>query len=207
VTLISAVSPPSGDFSEPVTQACLRVAGALWALDPELAHQRQFPAVDTGTSYSLYTELTLPWFAAEVDARWGRTRAEVLALLQRDSELREIASVVGLEALEDGDRLVLAASSLVRETVLGQSAFDPNDASCPPDKTHRLARGALDLLARGREALAAGATFAELDLGPARRALAALRDAPSSEAGTRAEEAARRIASVWVAPPTKEAPG
>jgi len=207
VTLISAVSPPGGDFSEPVTQACLRVAGALWALDPELAHQRQFPAVDTATSYSLYAEAMERWFAREVDDRWGRTRAEVLALLQRDAELREIASIVGAESLEDGDRLLLAASSMVRENVLGQSAFDPNDAYSPPDKTHRLARGTLDVLARGREALAAGATFAELALGPVRRALAALRDAPASEAGARAEELALRIAALGTgAAPKKGAP-
>jgi V/A-type H+-transporting ATPase subunit A len=205
VTLVSAVSPPSGDFSEPVTQACLRVAGALWALDPELAHQRQFPAVDVATSYSLYAEGMERWFAAQVDARWGRTRSEVLALLQRDAELREVAGVVGLESLEDGDRLLLAASGIVREIVLGQSAFDPNDAYSPPEKTHRLARGALDVLARGREALASGATFAELELGPARRALAALRDAPAAEAGARAEEATRRIASLWTQA-TKGAP-
>jgi V/A-type H+-transporting ATPase subunit A len=206
VTLISAVSPPSGDFSEPVTQACLRVAGALWALDPELAHQRQFPAVDTGTSYSLYAEAMEKWFATEVDEHWGRTRAEVLALLQRDSELRDVASVVGPESLEDGDRLLLAAASLVRELVLGQSAFDPNDAYSPPDKTHRLARAALDVLARGREALAAGATFAELELGPARRALAALRDASPADATARSEELAQRIAALGAAPAAKGAP-
>jgi V/A-type H+-transporting ATPase subunit A len=206
VTLISAVSPPSGDFSEPVTQACLRVAGALWALDPELAHQRQFPAVDTATSYSLYAAPMERWFATEVDARWGATRAEVLALLQRDAELRDVASVVGPESLEDGDRLLLAAASLVRELVLGQSAFDPNDAYSPPDKTHRLARAALDILARGREALAAGATFAELPLDPVRRALAALRDAPYADSDARAAELAERITALKPAVAAKGAP-
>lgn len=193
VTLISAVSPPSGDFSEPVTQACLRVAGALWALDPELAHQRQFPAVDAGTSYSLYADSMVQWFVAEIDAQWGATRTAVLELLQRDSELSEIASVVGPEALEDGDRLLLAAAALVRELVLGQSAFDPNDAYSPPDKTHRLARAALDIHTRGKAALAAGVTFVDLDLTPARRALAALRDAPPAELEARAAELEQRI--------------
>jgi len=206
VTLISAVSPPGGDFSEPVTQACLRVAGALWALDPELAHQRQFPAVDTGTSFSLYAEAMGRWFADQVDADWGRTRADILALLQRDAELREVAGVVGPESLEDGDRLLLAVSSLVRDAVLGQSAFDPNDAYSSPDKTHRLARAALDLLARGREALAAGAAFADLELGPARRAMAALRDAPAAEAGACAEELARRLVTLWKPAARKGAP-
>lgn len=95
VTLISAVSPPGGDFSEPVTQACLRVAGALWALDPALAHQRQFPAVDWEQSYSLYAAAMARHFDESVDGRWSATRARVLDLLQRDAELREVAGVVG----------------------------------------------------------------------------------------------------------------
>jgi V/A-type H+-transporting ATPase subunit A len=196
VTLISAVSPPGGDFSEPVTQACLRVAGALWALDPDLAHQRQFPAVDWGTSYSLYADVAGRWFSQNVDAGWEPARAEILALLQRDGELREVAAVVGPEALEDRDRMILASAALVRELVLGQSAFDPNDASSPPAKTFRLARAALDFHVRSLAAIADGAVFAELDLTPARRAIAALRDAPAAEADARAADAARHIAAI-----------
>ncbi|MEW5738936.1 MAG: V-type ATP synthase subunit A [Myxococcota bacterium] len=180
VTLISAVSPPGGDFSEPVTQACLRVTGALWALDPALAHQRQFPAVDWETSYSLHAEAMDRFFDAQVDEGWSKTRARVLELLQRDSALREVASVVGPEALEDKDRLLLAAASAVREFVLGQSAFDENDAYSPPEKTYALATAALDLFDAGQAALAAGHTFSELSLGDVRRALAQLRDAPAA---------------------------
>jgi V/A-type H+-transporting ATPase subunit A len=181
LTLFSAVSPPGGDFSEPVTQACLRVAGALWALDPELAHQRQFPAVDWGTSYSLYSSAVGPWFDQNVSAGWQEVRAKLLELLQRDAELREVASVVGLEALEDRDRLLLAAAAVVRELVLGQSAFDENDASSPPLKTVTLARSALELHARAKAALDDGATFNELDLSAARRALAAMRDSSAAQ--------------------------
>ena len=196
VTLFSAVSPPSGDFSEPVTQACLAVAGALWALDPALAHQRQFPAVDASASYSLYADATEAWFAAHVDARWPDTRRELLSLLERDGELREVAAVVGQEALEDGDRLLLASAAMAREMVLGQSAYDPNDAYSPPAKTHRLARAALDVHARGKSALAAGATFETLALDPVRRAFAALRDAPAAEIDARAAELAAKIAAM-----------
>ncbi|MCC7380298.1 MAG: V-type ATP synthase subunit A [Deltaproteobacteria bacterium] len=196
VTLISAVSPPGGDFSEPVTQACLRVAGALWALDPELAHQRQFPAVDWQTSYSLYAETIERWFSAEVDPGWAQARATILDLLQRDGELREVAAVVGPEALEDADRLLLAIAAIVRELVLGQSAFDPNDAYSSPEKTIRLARAALDLYDHTKAALAAGASFGELDLSPVRRAIAALRDAPAAEADARADDVAAKIAAV-----------
>ena len=190
------MSPPSGDFSEPVTQACLAVVGALWALDPALAHQRQFPAVDAGASYSLYADAMAAWFAREVDARWGATRAALLALLERDSELREIAAVVGQEALEDGDRLLLAAAALARETVLGQSAFDPNDAYSPPDKTHALARAVLDVHEEGKRALAAGATFEDLELGPVRRALVALRDAPADARAAIAADLAKLVAAL-----------
>jgi V/A-type H+-transporting ATPase subunit A len=197
VTLISAVSPPGGDFSEPVTQACLRVAGALWALDPELAHQRQFPAVDWHTSYSLYAEAMGTAFDAAVDAGWSRARAQLFELLQRDTELREMAAVVGAEALEDKDRLLLAAAALAREVVLGQSAFDPNDAYSAPPKTYLLVRLCLAALEKGRDALAKGATFTELEFAGLRRALAMLRDSPTSEFAERTTEVEARLHSLW----------
>jgi V/A-type H+-transporting ATPase subunit A len=184
VTLISAVSPPGGDFSEPVTQACLYVVGALWALDPALAHQRQFPALDWETSYSLYADAMARSFDASVDPRWSATRARVLDLLQRDAELREVAAVVGPEALEDKDRLLLATAAALREFVLGQSAFDPNDAFSPPAKTFALAEAALRGFDTGGAALARGAAFADLPLDSVRRALARLRDASPSDAAT-----------------------
>ena len=181
VTLIGAVSPPGGDFSEPVTQACIRVAGALWALDAELAHQRQFPAVDWHASYSLYVTAVEGWFGQTVDARWPELRAQMLALLQRDAELRDVAAIVGPEALEDVDRVTLAGAAAVRELVLGQSAFDAEDAFCAPAKTFALAQAALELVARARAALDRGVAYADLDLMPAQRAIAALRSAPAAE--------------------------
>ena len=203
VTLISAVSPPGGDFSEPVTQACLRVAGALWALDPALAHQRQFPAVDWETSYSLHADAISRHFDETVDDRWSSTRARVLDLLQRDAALREVASVVGPEALEDKDRLVLAAAAALREFVLGQSAFDPSDAFSPPAKTFALADAALRAFDIGTAALIRGLAFADLSLDDVRRALAQLRDA-SAEGN---DAARRRVDEVLgaIAPPSAQA--
>jgi V/A-type H+/Na+-transporting ATPase subunit A len=181
LTLIGAVSPPGGDLSEPVSQATLRVAGSLWALDADLAHQRQFPAVDWETSYSLSVERTRAWFEREVDRGWGEVRGQTLELLQRDGELREIAGLVGPEALQDEDRLVLLVARMVREVVLGQSAYHPHDASSAPAKTFRLAA----LVQRGRalalERIRSGTPLAELDLGPLRRALIALRDGAPAE--------------------------
>jgi len=199
LTLISAISPPGGDFSEPVTQACLRVAGALWALDPALAHQRQFPAVDWETSYSLYSDVTDPWFAERAGAEWPAIRRDTLELMQRERELREIAGLVGPEALQDRDRLLLDVAALVRETVLGQSAYDPNDASSPVAKTYQLAALAHELYRRGLDVLEHGTAFDALDLSPVRRALAALRRAASADVDALAAAAAAAI--VALAPP------
>ncbi|MBX6363838.1 MAG: V-type ATP synthase subunit A [Gemmatimonadetes bacterium] len=183
LTIVSAISPPGGDLSEPVTQAALRVAGALWALDPALAHQRHFPAIDWETSYSLYDEATAPWFAAEVAADWAEVRRELMTLLQQERELREIASLVGPDALQDRERLLLECARALRELVLAQSAFDPNDASSSPAKTYRLARLGRDMYREGAEALRRGVPYERLELGAARRALAAARDAADPGTG------------------------
>ena len=196
LTLIGAISPPGGDFSEPVTQASLRVAGALWALDPALAHQRQFPAVDWETSYSLHAEATAPWFARCVGSDWPEIRSELLDLMQRERELREIAGLVGPEALQDRDRLLLEAARVVRETVLGQSAYDPNDAYSPVEKTYRLAALARGLYRAGLHALDGGIPIERIDLAPARRALAAARRAGPDEFEARAAEAAAAVAEI-----------
>jgi V/A-type H+/Na+-transporting ATPase subunit A len=193
VTLISAVSPPGGDFSEPVTQASLRVAGALWALDPALAHQRQFPAVDWETSYSLHADSLAGWFAEAAGADWSDLRRDTLALMQRDRELRDIAGLVGPEALQDRDRLLLDAARVIRETVLGQSAYDPNDAYSPLEKTYRLAALAQALYKTGLKALDRGAPIERVDFAPAQRALAAARRAAPAEFPERAAAAEAAI--------------
>jgi V/A-type H+-transporting ATPase subunit A len=199
VTLISAISPPGGDFSEPVTQASLRVAGALWALDPALAHQRQFPAVDWETSYSLHAEALAPWFARSAGADWPDIRRGTLELMQRDRQLREIASLVGPEALQDRDRLLLEAARVVRETVLGQSAFDPNDAYSSLDKTYRLAALAYALYRAGLGALDRGTPIERIDIAGAQRALAAARRAAPQEFAARAAEAAAAVERIGAA--------
>jgi V/A-type H+/Na+-transporting ATPase subunit A len=193
VTLVCAVSPPGGDFSEPVTQASLRVAGALWALDAQLARARQFPAVDWATSYSLYADTVIPALAAETGADWATLRARVRGLLQRDAELREIASLVGHDELEPRDRLVIEIASLVRDHVLGQNAFHPDDACSSLTKTARLAGLAISALDAADAALVAGGELAALPLTGFRRAFAALRSAPASAYAARSAEVERAL--------------
>ena len=195
-TLVCAVSPPGGDFSEPVTQAALRVAGGLWALDAQLARARQFPAVDWATSYSLYADSLVGTLGAATGTDWAHLRVRVLALLGRDAELREIASLLGVEEMEDRDRLVLSIASLVRDHLLGQNAFDPNDATSSLAKTARMATLAISVLDRADAVLVAGAELDALPLGELRRAYAELRRAAPDAADARAADVERLIASL-----------
>jgi V/A-type H+-transporting ATPase subunit A len=186
LTVVAAISPPGGDLSEPVTQATLRVAGALWALDPALAQQRQFPAVDWSTSYSLYAEQVAGWFSEAAGGDWPELRRGALELLRRGRELREIAGLIGPDALQDADRLTLESARIVQELVLGQSAYDPNDASSSVHKTYRLVALALALHRQALDVVARGGRVEAAELGPIRRALAAVREAAPDEVEERA---------------------
>ncbi len=196
VTLVCAVSPPGGDFAEPVTQASLRVAQGLWALDPSLAQKRQFPAVDWATSYSLAVDATAAWFSAEAGVDWTALRTRVLALLARDAELREIAGLLGHEALQDRDRAAIEVARIAREHLLGQSAFDPADAASPVTKTGRLATLVVATLDAAQAAVDRGVAVEDLDLTAVRRAVAAVRFAPAELLPARIAAAEAAIAAI-----------
>ena len=196
LTVVAAISPPGGDLSEPVTQAALRVAGALWALDPALAQQRQFPAVDWSSSYSLHAERVALWFTQQGGAGWVELRRDTLELLQRGRELRDIAGLVGPEALQDADRLLLESARNVQELVLGQSAHDPEDAFSSVGKTYCLVSLVIEAHRRGIAAIKGGARFDQLQLGAARRALAALRSAPPGETEGRLRQAREAVSLI-----------
>jgi V/A-type H+-transporting ATPase subunit A len=157
VTLVGAVSPPGGDFSEPVTQASLRLAGTFWALDAELAHARHFPAIGWTQSYSLAVGALTPWYEAAVDPAWADARGAAIELLGRERQLLEIVQLVGADALPDDDRVTLEVARLVREVFLQQHAYDPVDASRPPDVQFALLRAVLAARAGLRRALERGA--------------------------------------------------
>jgi V/A-type H+-transporting ATPase subunit A len=198
VTFISAISPPGGDFAEPVTQASLRVVGALWALDADLAHQRQFPAVDWDTSYSLYVDGTTPWFAREGGSDWPELRLETIRLLQRDRELREIAGLVGVDALEDQDRLVLEGARIAREFLIGQNAFHPHDAFSTVAKTYHLARLLWAFMRAGKAAIGDEISFDKLDLPGLRVAFGAVKTAAPDALEDQISRAEQRIAEMGV---------
>jgi V/A-type H+-transporting ATPase subunit A len=203
LTFVAAISPPGGDFSEPVTQASLRVVGALWALDPALAQKRQFPAVDWETSYSLHAEGTARGFAELGGEDWPELRRGILAILQRERELEEIAGLVGRDALEEADRLLLDVARVVHERVIGQNAFDPRDASSSVAKTHALASLVTRLHAAGQAALDAGAALHDLDLSEAGAAITTVRDSMPDDLAANIALADRVIGAVA---PERESP-
>ena len=156
MTIVGAVSPPGGDFSEPVTQASLRISGALWALSTDLAYRRHFPAIDWVQSFSLYAERFHEWFEREVGEEWIALREEAMRLLQKERELQEIVQLVGLDAVQDQERVVIESARLVREGFLRQSAIHEVDASCPPRKALWMLRLLLHYSQRCAKALGPG---------------------------------------------------
>jgi V/A-type H+/Na+-transporting ATPase subunit A len=139
LSMILSVSPPGGDFTEPVTQACLRTAGAFFMLDTSLAHRRHFPAINWFQSYSLYQADMVVHFSGQVSPRWGELQQRCQELLQREETLREVAEIVGLEGLQDADRLIMRVAERIREEFLSQNAYTDDAFSAPEQTLARIA--------------------------------------------------------------------
>jgi V/A-type H+-transporting ATPase subunit A len=178
VTIVSAISPPGGDFSEPVTQASIRVAGAFWALDADLARRRHFPAVDWRRSFSLYVDDLAGWFAREVGAEWASLRADLFRLLQRRPSCRRSSNSwaptrSGSGAARAGDGQAPARG------YLSQHAFSDVDAACPPAKQFGMLKSMLAFAGHAARRLEAGASLDELAASPLFEAMSRLRTIPS----------------------------
>jgi V/A-type H+-transporting ATPase subunit A len=135
ISVIGAVSPPGGDFSEPVTQNTLRIVKTFWALDADLAERRHFPAINWNESYSLYRDQLDPWFTENVDEDWAETRQWAIDTLDEEGELQEIVQLVGKDALPEDQQLTLEVARYLREAWLQQNALHDVDRYCPPEKT------------------------------------------------------------------------
>jgi V/A-type H+-transporting ATPase subunit A len=127
LTLVGAVSPPGGDFSEPVSQNTLRVTRVFWALDANLASRRHFPSINWLTSYSLYADEMNDWYQSNISSDWIKRRQEALEILQREAELQEIVQLIGYDALPEPEKGILDTARSIREDFLQQSAYDEVD--------------------------------------------------------------------------------
>jgi V/A-type H+-transporting ATPase subunit A len=144
VSVIGAVSPPGGDFSEPVTSHTKEIIRSFWALSKPLADARHYPAVSWLESFTDYAARAADWWSAEISPDWKLRRQQALTLLTEADELERIVNLVGPEALSSKQRWVLESAALIKEGILQQSALDPVDSYCSPRKQFRL----LDIVIR-----------------------------------------------------------
>ncbi len=140
VTVASAVSPPGGDFTEPVTSQTLRFVKVFWPLDVSLAQARHYPAINWLQGFSAYVDLVANWWNTNVDPKWREMRDMMVRTLIREDELRQIVRLVGPESLAEKDKLVLETARLIKEAFLKQNAYDDIDAFSSPQKQARVMR-------------------------------------------------------------------
>jgi V/A-type H+/Na+-transporting ATPase subunit A len=173
VTVVAAVSPPGGDFTEPVTAHTQRFVRCFWSLDRDLAYAHHYPAVTWHGSFSRDAGLLERWHIARDDDAWARSRGAALSLLGESDRLASLAELVGESALPDQERIALLGARVLRESVLQQSALSAQDGFCGPAKQAALLDLSQRIVATCRELLDRGvsaATIEEQDLGPAMRA-------------------------------------
>ncbi len=160
LSMILSVSPPGGDFTEPVTQACLRTTGSFLMLDTALAHSRHFPAINWFQSYSLYGRNVDEHYHKKISPEWADLRLRCSRMLRQEQSIREVAEIVGAEGLQDTDRLLMHTAERVRTEFLGQNAYS-EDAFSPPEKTLALLKGILTFHDEAESKMKKGTTLEE----------------------------------------------
>ena len=161
VSLIGAVSPPGGDFSEPVTQHTKRFIRCFWALDRELANARHYPAISWIDSYSEYAAEVEPWWE-RVNPQWAAVRRSAMDLLKREQRLAEIVRLIGPDALPDNQRLILLAADIIKNGFLQQNSFDEVDMYCVPMKQIRLLELIMEFYDRANTCIKLGAPLVKI---------------------------------------------
>ncbi|MEM3526564.1 MAG: hypothetical protein QXV37_04035, partial [Candidatus Jordarchaeaceae archaeon] len=144
LTIIGAVSPAGGDFSEPVTQNTKRFTKCFWALDKSLASQRHFPSINWMLSYSFYVDMVAEWWN-KIDPEYKEVRQKIMDILIKEDRLQKIVKIVGLDALPQSEKLLLEIARVIRIGFLQQTAYDPIDSYCAPEKQIKMAKIILKL--------------------------------------------------------------
>ena len=193
VSIIGAVSPAGGDFSEPVTQSTLRITGCFWALDASLARRRHFPAINWNRSYSLFTPILEDWYRENVAEDFPALRERAVNLLQRESELQEVVQLVGPDALQDQERLIIETGRILRQDFLQQNGFDPVDASCSMTKAYGMLQMMVKFYDEARRALEGGATVDDILANPVTEKINRARYTPEDEFETYKKDVIREL--------------
>ncbi len=179
-TVIGSVSPPGADFSEPVTQATLRIVDALYSLDVALANKRHFPTINWLQSYSLYADSVDKWWN-KISNEYTDVRNEALATLQKEAELEEIVRLVGPEALPEDDKLLLLVARMLREDFLMQSAFHPVDTYTEPKRNHKMIRTIMKFYEISRDMVDSGTLVSDISALKLKQRISRMKDIPNDE--------------------------
>lgn len=184
LTAIGAVSPPGGDLSEPVTQATLRIVKVFWSLDASLAYRRHFPAINWLTSYSLYTDRLLEYFADHVGTEFNQLRTDALRLLQEEAGLDEIVRLVGMDALSAQDQLTMETARSIREDYLHQNAFHEIDTYTSLNKQYLMLQAIMSFDKVARNQLNGGTLLRRILEDPIRDQIARTKYLPEDQLDT-----------------------
>jgi len=180
ITVLSAISPPGGDFSEPVTRNTLRLAKVFWALDFNLAHRRHYPAINWFMSYSEYMSFLEDWFL-RVDRDSQRLCTDARALLREEEELKEIVALIGADILGDKQRGVFEVAKMLKEYFLLQSAYHPVDVYCPIQKTYKMLKTLLKFNEKTKAAIELGVPLQKILALPVKVGISRLKTIPMNE--------------------------
>jgi V/A-type H+-transporting ATPase subunit A len=156
VTIIGAVSPQGGDFSEPVTQNTKRFVRCFWGLDRALAYARHYPAINWSTSYSEYLDDLEPWYEHNVSPEFSKYRTQIVAILNEESQLMEIVKLIGSDVLPDSQKLALEIARVIRLGFLQQNAYHATDTYVPLHKQMKMMKIILYLSKRSKELIDIG---------------------------------------------------
>ena len=162
ITLIGAVSPAGGDFTEPVTSQTIRFVKNFWALDARLAYSRHYPSINWMSSYSGYVDSVSKWWSERVDKEWAKVRADAYGILQREDALKEIVRLLGPEALPDEEKLILDVARMIQIGFLQQNAYDDVDAYCSPQKQFFMMKMFVEYHQEALKALRNGTSLAKI---------------------------------------------
>ncbi len=166
VTLVGAVSPSGGDFTEPVTTHTMRFIKTFWALDAKLAYSRHYPSINWMNSYSGYLADIAKWWSQNVSEDWLTLRGEAYAILQREDTLKEVVRLLGPEALPDEQKLILEVARMIKIGLLQQNSFDDVDTYCGVQKQYQLLKLLVDFYKRGQQAIKEGSTISGIQSMP-----------------------------------------
>ncbi len=194
ITIIGAVSPPGGDFSEPVTQHTTRFVRCFWALDKVLADARHYPSISWIDSYTEYLHDIEEWWK-DLDSEWLSVRNEVMNILLEDNRLQQMVKLVGTDALPRVQQFILVVAEMIKNAFLQQNSFDPIDKYCSPEKQLKLLKTILGFHQKGIELIHTGLSVKDITALDVVSEMVRLKSEVPNDKAERIDEYGKRLSS------------